>query len=83
MDNLQSEGIDKFLKEIGVGRRALNDKFFEETHEACKVFQRSGVTVEDDEELCHNVSVSIILRFSHISMMFRYFVTELRLTSTN
>lgn len=46
-----------FLKEIGVGIRPINDKFFNESYDVCKVFQRTGITVEDDEELCHQVYV--------------------------
>ncbi|KAK0083917.1 hypothetical protein PV325_007938 [Microctonus aethiopoides] len=41
----------EFLKEIGVGVRPIRDPFFDESYRVCKVFQRTGVTVEDDETL--------------------------------
>lgn len=45
----------EFLKNIGVGVRKINDPFFDETYKQCKVFQRKGIIVEDEEELCHDV----------------------------
>lgn len=47
--------IDKLLKEFGVGRRSIDDSFFDHTYKYCKVFERKGVTVEDEEELCHEL----------------------------
>lgn len=47
--------MEEFLRNIGVGLRPINDSFFEDSYNACKIFQRKGVTVEDDEELCHEV----------------------------
>ncbi|KAH0553992.1 zinc finger protein 511 [Cotesia glomerata] len=42
-----------FLKNIGVGTRDINDTFFEDSHRACKVFQRTGITIDDEEEFFH------------------------------
>lgn len=42
-----------FLKNIGVGTRDINDPFFEDSHRACKVFQRTGITIDDEEEFLH------------------------------
>lgn len=47
--------MEEFLLNIGVGIRPINDPFFKDSYNACKIFQRKGVTVEDDEELCHEV----------------------------
>lgn len=47
--------MEEFLQSVGVGLRPINDPFFEDSYSACKIFQRKGVTVEDDEELCHEV----------------------------
>ncbi|XP_076640039.1 zinc finger protein 511 lethal (2) k10201 [Colletes latitarsis] len=47
--------MEEFLQNIGVGLRSIDDEFFEESYRACKIFQRKGITVEDDEELCHEV----------------------------
>ncbi|XP_058792595.1 zinc finger protein 511 [Phymastichus coffea] len=47
--------IVKFLKTLGVGLRPTNDPFLNNTYEVCKVFERFGVTVEDEEELCHEI----------------------------
>lgn len=47
--------MEEFLRNIGVGVRPINDPFFEESYNTCKIFQRKGITVEDDEELCHEV----------------------------
>ncbi|XP_017879136.1 zinc finger protein 511 [Ceratina calcarata] len=47
--------MEEFLRNIGVGLRPINDPFFEESYNTCKIFQRKGITVEDDEELCHEV----------------------------
>ncbi|KAJ8687756.1 hypothetical protein QAD02_023550 [Eretmocerus hayati] len=49
------EDIESFLKNLGVGRRPSNDTFLNSSHEFCKVFERKGISVEDDEELCHEV----------------------------
>ncbi|KAK0163467.1 hypothetical protein PV327_007142 [Microctonus hyperodae] len=49
------ESVLEFLREIGVGVRPIRDSFFDESYRVCKVFQRTGVTVEDDETLCHKV----------------------------
>ncbi|KAK2586951.1 hypothetical protein KPH14_009877 [Odynerus spinipes] len=45
----------EFLQNIGIGMRQISDPFFEETYKYCKVFQRKGVTAEDEEELCHDI----------------------------
>ncbi|XP_076752639.1 zinc finger protein 511 lethal (2) k10201 isoform X1 [Xylocopa sonorina] len=45
--------MEEFLQKIGVGIRGIDDSFFEDSYNTCKIFQRKGVTVEDDEELCH------------------------------
>ncbi|XP_033188747.1 zinc finger protein 511 lethal (2) k10201 [Bombus vancouverensis nearcticus] len=47
--------MEKFLQNIGVGLRSIDDPFFEDSYRICKIFQRKGVTVEDDEELCHDI----------------------------
>lgn len=47
--------MEKFLQNIGVGLRSIDDPFFDDSYRICKIFQRKGVTVEDDEELCHDV----------------------------
>ncbi|XP_053979401.1 zinc finger protein 511 [Hylaeus volcanicus] len=47
--------MEEFLQNIGVGLRPINDPFFEDSYNSCKIFQRKGITVEDDEELCHEV----------------------------
>lgn len=49
------EDLESFLKNLGVGRRPANDPFFDNTYKCCRVFERKGVTVEDEEELCHEV----------------------------
>ncbi|CAK9832488.1 Zinc finger protein 511 [Anthophora retusa] len=47
--------MEEFLQNIGVGLRSIDDPFFEDSYNTCKIFQRKGVTVEEDEELCHEV----------------------------
>ncbi|XP_014477529.1 PREDICTED: zinc finger protein 511 [Dinoponera quadriceps] len=47
--------MEEVLKQLGVGIRPVNDPFFDDSYQTCKVFQRKGVTVDDDEELCHEV----------------------------
>ncbi|XP_043284617.1 zinc finger protein 511 isoform X1 [Venturia canescens] len=48
--------LDDYLKHVvGVGRRPVDDSFFNETYKACNVFHKTGITVEDDEDLCHQV----------------------------
>lgn len=47
--------MEEFLQNLGVGVRPIDDPFFEESYNICKIFQRKGITVEDDEELCHEV----------------------------
>lgn len=47
--------MEEVLRQLGVGIRPVNDPFFDDSYEICKVFQRKGVTVDDDEELCHEV----------------------------
>lgn len=54
------EDIVNFLKPLGVGPRPADDSFFNNTYDVCKVFERLGVTVEDEEELCHEVSVTTL-----------------------
>lgn len=49
------ENLEIFLKGLGVGPRPLNDPFLENSHKVCKVLDRKGVTVEDEEELCHEM----------------------------
>ncbi|XP_033320956.2 zinc finger protein 511 lethal (2) k10201 [Megalopta genalis] len=48
------EKVEEFLQDIGIGLRPVNDLFFEDSYRVCKIFQRKGVIVEDDEELCHD-----------------------------
>ncbi|XP_011882622.1 PREDICTED: zinc finger protein 511 [Vollenhovia emeryi] len=45
--------MDEVLQQLGIGTRPVNDPFFKESYEVCKVFQRKGVTIDDEEELCH------------------------------
>ncbi|OAD57457.1 hypothetical protein WN48_01958 [Eufriesea mexicana] len=47
--------MEEFLQNIGVGLRSIDDPFFKDSYNACKIFQRKGVTVEDEEELCHEL----------------------------
>ncbi|KAG7188314.1 hypothetical protein KM043_007972 [Ampulex compressa] len=47
--------VDELLQSFGVGVRHVDDPFFEDSYRTCKVFLRKGITVEDDEELCHEV----------------------------
>ncbi|XP_031830499.2 uncharacterized protein LOC116426120 isoform X1 [Nomia melanderi] len=47
--------MEEFLHNVGVGLRPIDDPFFGSSYRVCKIFQRKGVTVEDDEELCHGV----------------------------
>ncbi|XP_018393628.1 PREDICTED: zinc finger protein 511 [Cyphomyrmex costatus] len=47
--------MEEVLQLIGVGIRPVNDPFFEDSYNTCKVFQRKGVTIDDEEELCHEV----------------------------
>ncbi|XP_076246741.1 zinc finger protein 511 lethal (2) k10201 [Calliopsis andreniformis] len=47
--------MEEFLQNIGVGLRNMKDPFFDDSYRVCKIFERKGVTVEDDEELCHEV----------------------------
>lgn len=45
--------MEDVIRQLGVGIRPINDPFFEDSHKVCKVFQRKGVTIDDEEELCH------------------------------
>ncbi|KAL6267084.1 hypothetical protein P5V15_000163 [Pogonomyrmex californicus] len=47
--------MEEVLQQLGVGIRPLNDPFFNDSYKVCKVFQRKGVTIDDEEELCHEV----------------------------
>ena len=47
--------MEEFLQNIGVGLRPINDPFFEDSYKACKIFERMGVTINDDEGLCHEL----------------------------
>ncbi|XP_011165121.1 zinc finger protein 511 [Solenopsis invicta] len=47
--------MEEVLQQLGVGIRPVNDPYFEESYKVCKVFQRKGVTIDDEEELCHEV----------------------------
>lgn len=47
--------MEEFLQNIGVGLRNVKDPFFDDSYRTCKIFERKGVTAEDDEELCHEV----------------------------
>lgn len=47
--------IEYICQTFGVGQRPIDDPFFQQTYNVCKIFQRKGVTVEDDEELCHEL----------------------------
>ncbi|KAL7302046.1 hypothetical protein TKK_0005279 [Trichogramma kaykai] len=53
MEN-HKEFVDLITK-LGVGTRPVNDPFFNETHDKCKVFARKGVVAEDNEEFLHKV----------------------------
>ncbi|XP_012254443.2 zinc finger protein 511 [Athalia rosae] len=50
---LKFSDMDEFLRDIGVGQRSPHDPFFDEALKTCKIFTRKGVTIVDDEELCH------------------------------
>lgn len=52
---VQENIIDYIVKTFGAGQRPMNDPFFQQSYEVCKIFQKKGVTVEDDEELCHEM----------------------------
>lgn len=45
--------MEELLKKFGVGPRPIDDPFFDDSYKVCKVFERKGITVVDDEELCH------------------------------
>ncbi|EGI59722.1 PREDICTED: zinc finger protein 511 [Acromyrmex echinatior] len=47
--------MEEVLQQLGVGIRPVNDPFFEDSYKICKVFQRKGVTIDDEEELCHEI----------------------------
>ncbi|KOC61714.1 Zinc finger protein 511 [Habropoda laboriosa] len=47
--------MEEFLQNLGVGLRSIDDPFFDDSYNTCKIFKRKGVTVEDDEELCHEI----------------------------
>lgn len=47
--------MEEFIEKLGVGLRPMDDPFFDDSYNACKIFQRKGITVEDDEDLCHEV----------------------------
>lgn len=47
--------MEEVLQQLGVGIRPVNDPFFEDSYKVCKVFQRKGITIDDEEELCHEV----------------------------
>ncbi|XP_028045039.1 zinc finger protein 511 isoform X2 [Monomorium pharaonis] len=47
--------MEEVLQQLGVGIRPVSDPFFEDSYKVCKVFQRKGVTIDDEEELCHEV----------------------------
>ncbi|KAL6422318.1 hypothetical protein ACFW04_010582 [Cataglyphis niger] len=47
--------MEEVLHQLGVGIRPVNDPFFDDSYKICKVFQRKGITIDDEEELCHKV----------------------------
>lgn len=47
--------MEELLRQYGVGVRPINDSFFDESYEVCKVFQRKGIIIDDDEESFHEV----------------------------
>lgn len=47
--------MEEALKRLGVGIRPVDDPFFEDSYKACRLFRRKGVTIDDEEELCHEV----------------------------
>ncbi|XP_012229765.2 zinc finger protein 511 [Linepithema humile] len=47
--------MEEVLQQLGVGIRPINDPFFDDSYKVCKIFQRQGVTIDDEEELCHEV----------------------------
>ncbi|OXU24672.1 hypothetical protein TSAR_007238 [Trichomalopsis sarcophagae] len=54
-DHGDNEFLHAELKKIGIGRRYLCERFFNQTYEYCRLFECKGVTVEDEEELCHQL----------------------------
>lgn len=52
---MSSAIIEECLQQLGVGIRPVTDSFFDESYEVCRIFQRKGVTIDDEEELCHEV----------------------------
>lgn len=47
--------MEELLRQYGVGMRHIDDPFFDESYEVCKVFQRKGIIIDDDEESFHEV----------------------------
>ncbi|GAB1867972.1 Zinc finger protein 511 [Camponotus japonicus] len=47
--------MEEVLQQLGVGIRPVDDPFFDDSYKVCKVFQRKGITIDDEEELCHQV----------------------------
>ncbi|XP_012278843.1 zinc finger protein 511 [Orussus abietinus] len=45
--------IEEVLQKIGIGPRPVDDPFFDDSYKICRVFERKGITVEDDEEFNH------------------------------
>ncbi|XP_032677510.1 zinc finger protein 511 isoform X2 [Odontomachus brunneus] len=89
--------MEEVLRQLGVGVRPVNDPFFEDSYKICKVFQRKGVTVDDDEELCHEVIKEFICNVSgckstfqtlldyeiHYNTSHRYICTECKISRPN
>ncbi|XP_008543177.1 uncharacterized protein LOC103568206 isoform X1 [Microplitis demolitor] len=53
--NKLSENCELFLKNIGIGVRKIDDPFLNESHRVCKVFQRTGITTDDEEQFFHQM----------------------------
>ncbi|KAF7992423.1 hypothetical protein HCN44_001748 [Aphidius gifuensis] len=68
------EDIEHFLEMIGTGTRSIDDPLFDDSHKFCKVFQRTGVTIEDDEDLCHPVMKEFPCNVSGCSAVFHTLV---------
>lgn len=89
--------MEKVLRDIGVGLRPINDPFFEDSYRICKVFQRKGITVVDEEELYHEAikefpcynpgcltSFKTLVDFEmHYNTTHRYVCTECKKTMPN
>lgn len=71
--------VNEFLERIGVGQRLPDDKFFDDSYKTCKIFVRKGVTIIDDEELCHEP----LVRDHILPNFFRHHFSRLFLATDN